>query len=78
MAKLSYGERKAMPEKEFALPGKRRGGKGGYPINDPNHARNALQRVSEFGDAEEKAEVRRKVHEKYPGISLKGMLRKKK
>lgn len=78
MARLSYGERAQMPEKDFALPGKRKGGKGGYPIEDPGHARAALQRVSEFGDAEEKAEVRRKVHAKYPGISVKGMLRKKK
>lgn len=78
MSKLTYGERKAMPEKEFALPGKRKGGKGGYPIEDPDHARNALARVAQHGTPGEKAEVRRKVHAKYPGISVKGLLRKKK
>lgn len=77
MAKLTYGERKEMPEGEFALPGKRKGGKGGYPIEDASHARNALARVSQHGTPAEKSEVRRKVHAKYPGISVKGMLRKK-
>lgn len=52
-----------MSPREFALPGKR-----GYPINDASHARNALARVSEFGTPAEKAEVREKVHERYPGI----------
>lgn len=68
MARLTFSRRKNLPQGDFALPSEREGGKGGYPIPDPGHARNALARVSEFGDAEEKAEVRRKVHEKYPGI----------
>lgn len=62
MAKLTTSERKALPGKDFALPGRR------YPINDENHARNALSRVSQHGDSEEKAEVRAKVHKKYPEI----------
>lgn len=66
--RLSYGQRKAMPKKDFALPGKRDGGKGGYPIEDKAHAKAALSRVSEYGDKAEKAEVREKVHRKYPGI----------
>lgn len=62
MAKLDAKERKALPTKDFAGPGR------SYPINDPNHARNALSRVSQFGSPAEKAEVRAKVHAKYPGI----------
>ena len=68
MARLSYGERKAMPQGEFALPSKRQGGKGGYPIEDKAHARNALSRVSQNGTPSEKATVRAKVHAKFPDI----------
>lgn len=66
--KLSYAARKSMPKKDFALPAKREGGKGGYPIEDKAHARNALARVSQHGTSAEKKEVRAKVHAKYPGI----------
>lgn len=57
-----------MPKGEFALPSKRKGGKGGYPIEDKAHARNALSRVSANGSPAEKAEVRRKVHAKFPSV----------
>lgn len=67
MAKLTTKARKALPKKDFALPGKN-GGKGGYPIEDRDHARNALARVSQHGSPAEKAEVREKVHAKYPGM----------
>ena len=70
--KLTTGERQKMPKSEFALPGKGAGpkgaGSGSYPIPDASHARNALARVSQHGTTAEKATVRRKVHEKYPGI----------
>lgn len=62
MAKLTAKARKAIPKKDFALPG------GRYPIEDKSHARNALSRVSGNGTPEEKATVRRKVHAKYPSI----------
>lgn len=68
MSKLSYSQRESLPKKDFAVPSKREGGKGGYPIPDASHARNALARVSQFGSSEEKAEVRAKVHSKFPGI----------
>lgn len=68
MAKLTYQERKKMPKSSFAVPSKKEGGKGGYPIPDPSHARNALSRVSQFGSSSEKATVRAKVHAKFPGI----------
>ena len=62
MAKLTGKERKALPKSDFALPG------GRYPVNDKAHARNALARVSQHGSSEEKAKVRAKVHDKFPGI----------
>lgn len=60
--KLTAKSRAEIPQKNFALPG------GRYPIEDANHARNALARVSQHGSPEEKAEVRSKVEHKYPGI----------
>lgn len=69
---LTAAQRQAMPKSEFALPGKGEGpkgaGAGSYPIPDASHARNALARVSQHGTPEEKAAVRRKVHEKFPNI----------
>lgn len=66
--RLSYAKRKKLPKKDFALPSKRKKGKGGYPIENKSHARNALARVSEFGTEDQKKEVRKKVHAKYPSI----------
>ena len=71
MGMYTYAQRKSMPQKDFALPEKREGGKGGYPIADKAHARNALARVSQHGTPAEKKEVRAKVHAKYPGIGQK-------
>lgn len=65
MAKLSTAERKKLPAKDFAS------GKGHYPIEDENHARNALSRVSQFGSPSLKAKVRAAVHRKYPNIGKK-------
>jgi hypothetical protein len=62
MAKLTSAERNKLPGKDFAL------GKGHYPIEDASHARDALSRVSANGSPAEKAEVRRKVHAKFPAI----------
>ena len=42
MAKLTYAERKKLPKKAFAEPGKR-----AYPVEDKAHARNALARVTQ-------------------------------
>lgn len=77
MGKLNYQERKRMPSSEFADPGSRRGGKGGYPIEDKGHARNALSRVAQFGSPEQKARVRAEVHEKYPSIGEGGGKKKR-
>jgi hypothetical protein len=62
MAKLTTAARKKIPTNEFALPGRR------YPIEDEAHARNALSRVSQDGTTAEKATVRRKVNQLFPGL----------
>ena len=59
---LSTKERNSLPAKDFAGPDR------SYPINDANHARNALSRVSQFGSSAEKKAVRSKVAKKFPGI----------
>lgn len=64
MAKLTTTQRDNMSGKEFALPG------GRYPINDPNHARAALS-MAHYASPLEQQLIKRKVHEKYPGIGSK-------
>ena len=72
---LTAKERRKLPSSDFALPGRGKGpegkGSGSYPINDENHARAALSRVSANGTPEEKAAVRRAVARKYPDITQK-------
>lgn len=46
MAKLTSGERKALPKSEFGLPGKR-----AYPMPDRSHAANAKARASQMEKA---------------------------
>jgi hypothetical protein len=58
---LNAKRRNALPEKSFAGPDR------SYPINDPNHARNALARVANKSPSL-KSRVRAAVHRKYPGI----------
>jgi hypothetical protein len=62
MAKLTTTARKAIPTSEFAGPDR------SYPIEDKNHARNALARASQHASPELKSKIRAKVHKKYPGI----------
>jgi hypothetical protein len=61
MSKLTAKRRNALPGKDFAGPGR------SFPINDAAHARNAIARASQF-HPELKAEIRAKVHRKFPGI----------
>lgn len=42
MAKLNTKQRKALPKKDFALPG------GRYPIEDKSHAANAKARATQM------------------------------
>jgi len=62
VARLSSADRRALPAKDFAGPDR------SYPINDANHARNALSRVSQFGTEALKRKVREKVYRKFPDI----------
>lgn len=71
MAKLTAAHRRALPSSEFAEPGKRK-----YPVFDRSHAANALARVSQHGTPAEKAEVRAKVHAKYPTMGHRGHVAK--
>ena len=64
MAKLSTAARKAIPKKDFAVPSKAPAS-GSYPIPDRSHAANALARSSGKPVA---AQVRAKVHAKYPDM----------
>jgi hypothetical protein len=67
MAKdLSTKERKKLPKKVFALPGKRK-----YPIPDKAHARNALARVAQNGTPAEQKKVRAAVKRRFPSIKTK-------
>ena len=65
--RLTSAHRDALPTHDFAGPDR------SYPINDPNHARNALSRVSQNGSPELQARVRAAVHSKYPGIGHRAM-----
>ncbi len=69
---LSAAERRALPDSDFALPGKGKGpeGKqaGSYPIPDATHARAALAMVAKYGTPEEKEKVRAAVKRKFPDI----------
>lgn len=67
MAKLSTEDRKNLSSSDFVFPDKAPGS-GSYPINDREHAIDALARSS--GKSEEAA-VRRAVKRKFPDIKLK-------
>jgi hypothetical protein len=43
MSKLTTAKRKALPKKDFALPGIEK-----YPVEDKSHAKNAKARASEM------------------------------
>ena len=66
MAKLTTKARKALSTGVFALPERR-----GYPIENESHARNALARVSQFGNEREKMRVRAAVKRRYPSMGVK-------
>lgn len=69
-AELTESAREHIAPKNFALSAKQSDtGKPAYPIEDESHARNALARVKQFGDAKERAEVYKDVAKKYPGLA---------
>lgn len=63
MSKLTSKERNKLPKKDFAIPSS-----DSYPIEDRNHAINALARVEQHGTPEQKERVRAAVNRKYPGL----------
>jgi hypothetical protein len=69
MSLLTTKRRNSLPGKEFAGPDR------SYPIPDASHARNALARAS--GKPVE-AEIRAKVHSKFPGIGEGSMISRRK
>lgn len=60
---LDTKSRKALPTESFAIPSERK-----YPIEDENHAEDALSRVSANGTPTEKQQVRSAVHKHYPNM----------
>lgn len=62
MSELTIEQRNKLPERDFALPGRR------YPIPDIIHARNALARVAEYGTEAEQHTVREAVYARYPSL----------
>ena len=74
MAKLNAKQRKKLPKKSFALPGKR-----AYPIPDKAHAKSALSRVKQHGTKAQQKQVRAAVTKRFPSLKKKsGGSRKKK
>ena len=67
MAKLNAAKRKKIPTSEFGLPEKK-----AYPLENANHARNALARASQFATPDEEAEIKAKVAKRFPGIKQGG------
>jgi hypothetical protein len=69
---LTAKARRAIPRKDFGLPGKGSGpqgkGPGSYPLDTPGRARSALSRASANASPSEQSEIRAKVHKLYPQI----------
>lgn len=66
MAVLSTEKRKSLPSDAFALPEEKE-----FPLTDVEHGRKAIQLLPQSHTTpEEKAEVRRKVREKFPQIRI--------
>lgn len=62
MSRLTAAGRRRIPKEDFAGPG------DSYPVDTKKRAKAALGLVGMHGTAALKAEVRAKVHRKYPGI----------
>ena len=70
MAKLTTKERKAVPKKEFGLPGEKK-----YPMPDKSHAANAKARASQM---EKKGKLSESSKEKIDAKADRILNRKKK
>lgn len=63
MSTLTSSERDRLPSSEFAIPERR-----AYPIENREHAINALARVAQNGTPSEKTRVRNAVYRRYPDL----------
>lgn len=63
VGRLSAAARKALPQSDFALPG------GRFPIENEEHGRKAIQ-MAPHASPSEQATIKRKVHQRYPGIKI--------
>jgi len=73
---ITASERRALPTKDFGLPGKARTSRGkaesgSYPIDTPGRARAALSYSKRFASSGERAEIKSRVRAKYPGMAVK-------
>jgi len=55
--------RAQMPASDFGLPAQKK-----YRIDDPAHARDALGRAKQDATPAQQAQIRRRVHAKFPSI----------
>ena len=62
--RLTAAKRNKLPASAFAGPDR------SYPIQDENHARNALARAAQHAMPALKAKIRAKVHRKFPDIKV--------
>jgi len=73
---ITAAERRRLPSKDFALPGKGTGsggkGPGSYPIDTKGRARAALSRGAANASPAEDAKIKRAVERKYPSIAVGG------
>lgn len=64
MAKLTAASRNALPEAEFALPGRH------YPIDTEDRARSALARGSAYATPSQLVRIKAAVKAKYPSMQI--------
>lgn len=71
---ITARQRRALPSRDFALPGKGSGpqgkGPGSYPIDTPGRARSAISRGAQHASPAEEATIKRKVKAKYPSMKV--------
>jgi hypothetical protein len=66
VAALTSKQRNALPDSDFALPGRE------YPLENKEHARKALQLGAAHATPSELNQIKRKVRAKYPDIAVDG------
>lgn len=65
---LTSKERTKLPSSLFGLPKRR-----AYPIDTPSRARSALARAAQYATPREEANIRQRVHERFPRIQIAGL-----